>query len=318
MIAALIIIASLFLLIFIVCGVVAGYLYNLIICPSSDKSIILLAPHNKKNSFLSKENDQNMPCKMPFKNNSQSVYIKSYDGLKLHAYALKNHALSNSWVIMCHGYSGNALRLKRAAALFYKMGLNVLAPDARGHGKSEGKYIGMGWHERLDVISWVNLIISKNKDAKIVLYGVSMGGATVAMASGENLPKNIKCIIEDCGYTSVWSELNYQFRKFLKSKFKLTSNLILNLISLETKIRAKYSFKEADALKQVKKSKTPMLFIHGSKDKFVPTFMADKLYDAATCKKEKLIIEGAAHAESYEFSPGLYEKAVKNFIEENL
>lgn len=305
------------MLIFIACSVVAGFLYNLIICPSSDKSLILLAPHNKKSSFLRKENDQNSPT-LPFKNNAQSVYIKSYDGLKLHAYLITNHALSDTWVIMCHGYSGNALRLKKAAALFYKMGINVLAPDARGHGKSEGKYIGMGWHERLDVINWANLIISKQKNAKIILYGISMGGATVAMTSGENLPKNIKCIIEDCGYTGVWDELNYQFRKFLKSRFTLTSNLILRLISLETKIRAKYSFKEADALKQVKKSKTPMLFIHGSKDKFVPTFMADKLYSAANCEKEKLIIEGAAHAESYEFSPGLYEKAVKSFIEKYL
>lgn len=302
----------------IICGVTAGYLYNLIICPSSDKSLILLAPHNKKNSFLGKESYHNTNYKTPFKNNSQSVYIKSYDNLKLHAHIIKNHALSNIWVIMCHGYSGNAPRLKRMASLFYKMGINVLAPDARGHGKSEGNYIGMGWNERFDIINWANLIISKNKDAKIILYGISMGGATVMMTSGEKLPQNVKCIIEDCGYTSVWDELNYQFRKFLKHRFSLISNLILILISLETKIRAKYSFKEASALKQVKKSRIPILFIHGSKDKFVPTFMVDKLYSAANCKKEKLIIEGAAHAESYEFCPGLYEKTVQNFIEKNL
>ena len=225
----LIIIVSIILLIFIAYAVTAGYLYNLIIRPSSDKSLILLAPHNKKHSFLNNQN--NIPYKMPFKNKAQNIYMKSRNNLKLHAYLLKNHALSNSWVIMCHGYGGSALRLKRNAALFYKMGLNVLAPDARGHGKSEGNYIGMGWHERLDVIDWANLIISKNKNAKIILYGVSMGGSTVAMASGEKLPKNIKCIIEDCGYTSAWNELDYQFRKFLKSKFRLTSNIILNLIS---------------------------------------------------------------------------------------
>ena len=47
-------------------------------------------------------------------------------------------------------------------------------------------------------------IIEENPDAKIILHGISMGGATVMMCAGENLPSNVKGIVDDCGYTSVW------------------------------------------------------------------------------------------------------------------
>ena len=59
---------------------------------------------------------------------------------------------------------------------FYDMGYNVLIPDLRGHGMSEGDYIGMGWDERLDIIDLINYIIDVDKDSEIVLFGVSMGG----------------------------------------------------------------------------------------------------------------------------------------------
>lgn len=99
------------------------------------------------------------------------------------------------------------------------MGFNILAPDARGHGKSEGDYIGMGYKDRLDITSYIYEIINKfsiNKpEPEILLYGCSMGAATVMMTLAEKLPNNVKACIADCGYSSVWAELSYQFKKFL-------------------------------------------------------------------------------------------------------
>ncbi|MDU3324204.1 MAG: alpha/beta hydrolase, partial [Escherichia coli] len=187
---------------------------------------------------------------------------------------------------------------------------NVLIPDLRGHGMSEGDYIGMGWDERLDIIDLINYIIDVDKDSEIVLYGVSMGAATVMNVSGENLPSNVKAIIEDCGYTSAWDQFSYQ----LDELFGLPPFPMMHTASLIGKFRAGYWLKEASPLEQVKNSKTPTLFIHGDKDDFVPFSMLDQVYDACSAPKEKLVIEGAGHAKSSKVNPDMYWNGISKFL----
>ena len=107
----------------------------------------------------------------------------------------------------------------------------------------------MGWDDRLDIIDWINTILEYNPNAEIVLHGVSMGAATVSMVSGEDLPSNVKAIVADCGYTSVWDEFAYQ----LDDLFSLPEFPILNVSSLVAKVRAGYFLGEASTLKQVAK-----------------------------------------------------------------
>ena len=295
---------------FVLSSIAAYYLFLVIILSSSDKSFIFAAPHNKEKNASEDSKNKDIKYKNFFLENSTEKYIQSKDKLKLHSYILKNEAPSKNWVIMCHGYNGNGLRQIKLSKQFYKMGFNILIPDARGHGKSEGKYIGMGWLERKDILEWIKLILKYNPDAKIVLYGVSMGGATVMMTSGESLPENVKCVIEDCGYTSVWDEFKYQFTTF----FKISCFPVLHITSFITKLVNKYSFVEASSIKQIKKCKIPILFIHGSKDTFVPIYMVNELYEAASYPKEILIVKGACHAESFFVNSKQYQKTVKKFL----
>ena len=238
-------------------------------------------------------------------------YIVSYDNLNLHAYIVNRNNNSNKWAIVVHGYAGNGKFMSSKAKYFYEMGYNVLIPDLRGHGKSEGDYIGMGWKDRLDIISWINFIIKNNSDSKIVLHGTSMGAATVLMASGENLPSNVKAIIADCAYTSVWDEFSYELETYLN----LPSSYVLNVTNIVTKLKAGYSFKEASALDAVKKSTVPILYIHGDSDKFVPYSMMDKLYNATKSQKKKLTVEDAEHANSHLMAPYLYWLTINDFLE---
>ena len=235
--------------------------------------------------------------------------LTSFDNLNLHAYKVLNQNDSNKWVITVHGYTSEGINMSSYAKNYYDIGYNVLIPDLRSHGLSEGDYIGMGWDDRLDIIDWINTILEYNPNAEIVLHGVSMGAATVSMVSGEDLPSNVKAIVADCGYTSVWDEFAYQ----LDDLFSLPEFPILNVSSLVAKVRAGYFLGEASTLKQVAKSKTPILFIHGDEDDFVPYYMMEELYNATSSEKEMLTIKNAGHAKASEVDPETYWTTVSNF-----
>ena len=272
---------------------------------------LALNANYSKDIIYAEYNDENLNDAQKWleeKSNYSDKYIESYDKLQLHSYVVTQN--SNKWAIVVHGYGGSGKLMSDKSKYFYDMGYNVLIPDLRGHGKSEGDYIGMGWKDRLDIISWINFIINENPNAEIVLHGTSMGAATVLMTSGENLPSNVKAIVADCAYTSAWDEFSYQLETYLK----VPSYYILNVTNMVTKLKAGYSLKEASALESVKKATVPILFIHGDKDKFVPYSMMDKLYDATNSPKEKLTIEGGEHANSDLVSPFLYWLTVEDFL----
>lgn len=136
----------------------------------------------------------------------EEVFLQSYDGLRLRAHIAENPQGQDRWAILCHGYTGQGSNMFGMGRKYYEEGFSVLMPDFRGHGESQGNYIGMGWHDRLDLVDWVGLIQKRRPGARIVLHGISMGAAAVMMAAGEKLPENVIAIIEDCGYSSLWEE----------------------------------------------------------------------------------------------------------------
>ena len=172
-------------------------------------------------------------------------------------------------------------------------------------------YTSMGWLDRHDIIGWIRgTVLEKDPGAQVVLHGVSMGAATVMMTTGEQLPENVRAAVEDCGYTDVWEEFTIQLRKV----FGLPQFPIMHIANIMAKRRAGYSFREASSVRQVKKSRTPTLFIHGGEDTFVPFFMLDEVYGAAACEKEKLVVSGAQHGESVQLEPQRYWDTVHAFV----
>ena len=290
-----------FLIVILILFYISFRLYNFALNPKSSKEGIFNSKDNNEPRFQD-------TWIYDYKD-KEDVFINSFDNLKLHGYILQTEN-SDKWAITVHGYTNKAESMSAMAYKYHSLGYNILMPDLRGHGKSEGSYVGMGWHDRLAIIKWIDLIIKENKDAKILLHGISMGAGTVMMVSGEELPENVKVIIEDCGYTSAKEQLAYN----LKTMFKLPSFPILNFCSLITKIKDNYFISEASAIKQLQKAKVPILFIHGDKDKFVPFYMLDKLYNACSSKKDKLIIKDVGHAKSESLKSDLYWNKVEEFI----
>lgn len=243
----------------------------------------------------------------------EDVSIESEDGLQLSGIYIKGDSDAKKVAILAHGYAGNLEQMAQYVKLYHDMGFNILVPDARGHGTSEGDYIGFGWHERNDYMQWIQLMMDKvGTDAELALFGISMGGATVMNVSGEELPDNVKVIVEDCGYSSLNGELAYQ----LKDMYDLPAFPLIPVTSLVTKIRSDYWFGEADTVAQVKNNNVPMLFIHGEKDTFVPTEMVYDVYEANPSPKELYIAPNADHAESYEQNKEDYKKKVQDFVSE--
>ena len=242
----------------------------------------------------------------------ESVYIESRDGIKLHARAFMQK--SGKWVLVAHGYRDEASEMLWAAKEFYTMGYSVLIPDARGHGGSGGNYIGMGWPERYDLLDWIEKIVDIDDDAQIVMFGWSMGGATVMMTSGENLPANVKAIVEDAGYTSVQEILKYRLSHFFKSGAGPIVYIMAGAVSHVIKRRAGYSLDKASAVNQIKKSITPTLFIHGDADLTVPVDMVYKNYESAKCEKELYILKNIAHSRGIGVDLEDYWRRVDDFI----
>ncbi len=244
----------------------------------------------------------------------KDVYIESFDGLKLYAKLLENEAGGNSrFLIVCHGYTGHPHEMAHYAEQFYGKGYSALLPAARGHDLSEGDNFTMGWYERFDIAKWIDYLNTNYGSPEIVLLGISMGAATVMMATGEDLPGNVKCAIEDCGFSSVKEELTHCLKNMLKIPCgKLMLAFARPVIKAKTGIDIN---KDGITTDQLKKSKTPTLFIHGTDDGYVPFSMLDVVYDAHPGLKEKCVIEGAAHASCVYKDPETYWNSVWDFTD---
>ncbi len=245
----------------------------------------------------------------------EPLEIVSTDGLHLRGLFLPPPLKDGRYAVLIHGYGTRGMEMGPFARFYYEeLKMGILIPDNRGHGLSEGHYIGFGWHDREDVINWLNYLVKREGEPEsIILHGISMGGATVLMTSGEALPASVKAVVSDCAYTSAMEVLTHQ----LKTLFKLPAFPFIPLANFVTRLRAGYSLKQASALEQVKKTRLPILFIHGDADDFVPFSMMRPLYDAAGGPKGQLVVAGAGHAQAMQINGEAFKEGIRKFLEEN-
>jgi fermentation-respiration switch protein FrsA (DUF1100 family) len=243
----------------------------------------------------------------------KDTFTYAPDGTRLHAYYVAAPSPTSKTAVIVHGYTDNAIRMMMIGYLYnHNLGFNILLPDLRYSGLSEGNAFQMGWLDRKDVMQWMNIANEIYGDStQMVVHGISMGGATTMMVSGEQQPDYVKCFVDDCGYTSVWD----QFKKELKEDFDLPAFPLMHTTSLLCDWVYDWNFKEASALEQVKKCQLPMLFIHGEKDDYVQTWMVYELYEAKPEPKELWTVPNADHATSYKLNKQEYTEKVKQFTD---
>ena len=241
----------------------------------------------------------------------EKVHITAREGFELTGFYAAGPEDSHNWAILVHGYHGSHKDARPWALAYEKWGFRCLLPDLRGHGESGGDWIGMGWTDRFDLLDWIGWILKKDPEARIVLHGHSMGGATVLCTCGEQPPAVAACVA-DCPYTSAWDI----FAGVLKNRYHLPESPILNAGNSAFQLRGGYDLREASPLGAVGRSRVPTLFVHGEADGLVPLWMGQAIYAAAQCPKQWKSFPEAAHAMSQFLAPEEYYGTVKAFLTE--
>ncbi|HSI66147.1 MAG TPA: alpha/beta hydrolase [Planococcus sp. (in: firmicutes)] len=244
----------------------------------------------------------------------EEVSMESHDGLLLAGDFLRSEDASGKAVILVHGFRGEREEMGDFVQFYHEQGFDVLIPDARGHGQSEGDYMGFGWHDRLDLVQWTELLVEEMDIRNLLLHGHSMGAAAVLMAGGEELPAEVAGIVADSGYTSANDILSYQ----LKHIYGLPAFPLIPVTSGITRIRSGFSFEEASALKQTAKNERPLLLIHGERDELVPISMSREIHEAAGNQSVLWTVPDAGHVKSYTVATGEYQERLEEFIGEHV
>lgn len=235
--------------------------------------------------------------------------LETPDRLKLTGAAFLQE--SRQWVIAVHGYRSTGFQdMADVAMHYYGQGYNVLVPDLRGHGRSEGKIIGMGWLDRLDLVQWIQMICEQDPAAEILLHGCSLGAAAVLMTSGEKLPDNVKLIIADSSYTSVYSEFKWLLHKYTKYPV----NRFMVLANRYARRKMGYSLIRASVTRQLGSNHLPVLFLHDREDPLVPVAETGTLLEATAGEKSCVIFETAGHMQAKTLQPDRYWQVVDEFI----
>lgn len=249
-------------------------------------------------------------CDAPF----EEVSITSREGLKLYA-KYYHHGDGAPLEIHCHGYKGNAMRdFCGGWAVARDSGHNVLLIDQRCHGRSEGHTITFGIKEKTDVLRWIEYANGRFGEVPILLSGVSMGAATVLMAAGMNLPGNVKAVIADCPFDAPSGII----KKVLGQDMGMPVKLVYPLIRLGGMIYGGFILDTDSPMEAVKKSKLPILLIHGDDDRFVPYYMSQNIHAAAPEKIEFHTVPEAGHAMNFIWDPESYHRVVREFTDKVL
>ncbi len=225
---------------------------------------------------------------------SEDLHLQAFDDVDLSAKIVRNKQ-SNRWVLIAHGYGANYKEELDVAHRFFDQGYNIFLLNLRGHGQSGGEIVGFGWIDRLDILTCLHYLTAVDQDIKIVLYGLSMGATTMMNVTGEQLPSQVVACVADCGYSSMEGII----KEMLAQKFKLLPKAMHNSFLLGMnqliKKRCHYSIFDNNCMKQLSKSKTPTLFIHGEQDDVVPFSMVFDNYYACQAMKELYTVNDAKH-----------------------
>lgn len=242
----------------------------------------------------------------------QDCYIRSRDGLRLHAAYLPAEN-AKRFVLLSHGYKGSSFGdFAYTAQFLHEHHCNLLFIDQRCCGESEGKFITFGAKEQQDVQDWTWYLAKRNKEKlPVYLYGESMGATSVLMASGHTLPHEVKGLIADCGFCSMKGQIRDMAANWFHLKWV---ELLLLRLNMFCRLFAGFGMKEVDTTEAMEKNKRPVLFFHGMKDTYVMPENTMHNYSVCSAPRELVLVPEARHLCSAYEAPELYRNKILEFF----
>lgn len=252
---------------------------------------------------------RNIDAEAYHKRKKKYFKITSDYGYKLSCEFIEGEELvEKKIVIFCHGFGYARYGCIKYIDFFLRMGYSVLMYDHRNHGESGKAHTSMGFYERYDLVRVVDWCYETfGADCKVITHGESMGAATVLLHLG--IDSRVKCAIADCAYSDLTELLRHQLKQF----YHLPGCLI-PVVSHLTYLRAGFYYRQVSPIMAVRKTETPILFIHGKIDNMVPCQMSRKMYYVKKDKKAIYLVAKARHAASYLTNKEGYEKRVEDFL----
>jgi len=241
----------------------------------------------------------------------ERVTVRSYDDLKLVGKLYEGNP-GAPLILFFHGYRSTAERdASGGFQLCREKGWHILMVDERALGESEGKEITFGIRERFDCQTWAEYAASRfGEETPIFIWGISMGAATVLMASELPMPASVRGIVADCGYDTPAAIIKETARRR-----KWPAELAGWFVGLGARLFGGFRMDEASALDSISRARLPILLVHGEEDEIVPFEMVYALRDACASPVEVLTVPGAAHGISWYVDMPAYQGALKNFME---
>ena len=241
----------------------------------------------------------------------EDMEITSWDGLKLRGRYFE-YAPGAPIELMLHGYRGESERdMSGGVHRCFRLGRSALVVDQRACGRSEGTVITFGAKEHKDCLYWVDHMVKRfGPDVKIILTGISMGAATVVMASGCQLPDNVIGVLADCGCSSAKEII----KLVIRTRIGLPPDLAYLFVRLGARVFGNFDPNTASPVDWVKTTKVPVIFYHGDADDFVPCSMSQDMFDACPSRKQLVLIPGAAHGLAFPKDPETYLQTLSEFF----
>lgn len=245
---------------------------------------------------------------------TETIEITSDDGIRLigHYDAGQN---PRRVLVAMHGWRSSWSQDFGIISKFWREnGCAVLYPEQRGQGQSGGDYMGFGLLERHDCLSWIKWVHERT-GGKLPIYpvGISMGATTVMMTAGSpELPSSVAGIAADCGFTSPHAIWKHVVQNNLHIPYGIYNAAARDICQKKLQISPD-AYSCPDALADCR---VPVLFIHGTDDKFVPIEMTYENYKACAAPKQLLVVPGAEHGTSYLVDREGYEAATLRFWED--
>ncbi|HCL4438978.1 hydrolase [Clostridium botulinum] len=246
----------------------------------------------------------------------ENITINSKYGYTLKGTYMENPHKTKNSVVIVHGIRSSRWESMKYADLYLDKGFNILIYDSRYHGLSGGSDVTYGYYEKYDLDQCIDWLERKNPGGIIGAHGESLGASTILLHSKMNLSKNrVKFYVADCPYSNLEELLKNKLNEELHINNKIITDLLLFYSGACALLKSKFLYSSVSPIDSIKTVQTPIMFIHGDKDIYIPKKMSEEMYNIKPGIKEIYIAPNAGHAQAYLYNKKEYRKNLYKFID---